>query len=268
MPAERSWSGDVLAGASGRDGALRRRVVVAAARSVDASRLTGEPMPVAAASRRRAPAAAASTSRARSTLRVDGAGRREPVRADRGAGPHRAGQQVSAPAAGRSLRRLVHPAHAASCAAAPGSCPGDPVRVLAVLVVATPCPLILATPVAIIGGINRAARRGIIFRHGGALEQLGRVSVAVFDKTGTLTVGHPEVARVCPRAIVHRGRDAAPGRGCRAGLGPPAGAARWSRRRGREGVALRGEELVEAPGQGVARDRWTGDEVTVGGGRI
>ena len=72
----------------------------------------------------------------------------------------------------------------------------DPSRVLAVLVVATPCPLILATPVAVVGGINRAARRGIIFRHGTALEQLGQVAVAVFDKTGTLTIGRPRVDRV------------------------------------------------------------------------
>jgi heavy metal translocating P-type ATPase len=72
----------------------------------------------------------------------------------------------------------------------------DPTRVLAILVVATPCPLILAAPVAIIGGINRAARLQIIFRHGGALEQLGQASVGVFDKTGTLTVGLPTVARV------------------------------------------------------------------------
>jgi heavy metal translocating P-type ATPase len=74
----------------------------------------------------------------------------------------------------------------------------DPTRVLAVLVVATPCPLILATPVAVVGGINRAARRQIIFRHGTALEQLGAVSVGVFDKTGTLTIGQPRVARVIP----------------------------------------------------------------------
>ena len=69
-------------------------------------------------------------------------------------------------------------------------------RVLAVLVVATPCPLILAAPVAIIGGINRAARRAIIVRHGGALEGLAKVDTAVFDKTGTLTVGKPQVANV------------------------------------------------------------------------
>jgi heavy metal translocating P-type ATPase len=75
---------------------------------------------------------------------------------------------------------------------------GDATRVLAVLVVATPCPLILATPVAIIGGINRAARSLIVVRHGGALEQLASVTVAVFDKTGTLTVGSPEVMTVAP----------------------------------------------------------------------
>ena len=69
-------------------------------------------------------------------------------------------------------------------------------RVLAVLVVATPCPLILAAPVAVIGGINRAARCGVIVRHGEALERLGSVTTAVFDKTGTLTVGHPAVSGV------------------------------------------------------------------------
>ena len=74
----------------------------------------------------------------------------------------------------------------------------DALRVLAVLVVATPCPLILATPVAIIGGINRAARHQIIVRSGAALEQIGAVDAAVFDKTGTLTIGYPEVAAVHP----------------------------------------------------------------------
>ncbi|MFN8574837.1 MAG: heavy metal translocating P-type ATPase [Gemmatimonadaceae bacterium] len=73
---------------------------------------------------------------------------------------------------------------------------GDVVRVLSVLVVATPCPLILATPIAIIGGINRAASRQIIMRTGGALERLSRVAVAVFDKTGTITIGRPDVAHV------------------------------------------------------------------------
>jgi len=72
----------------------------------------------------------------------------------------------------------------------------DALRVLAVLVVATPCPLLLATPVAIIGGINRAARHQVIVRSGGALERLASVNTAVFDKTGTLTIGRPEVVAV------------------------------------------------------------------------
>lgn len=72
----------------------------------------------------------------------------------------------------------------------------DWLRVLAILVVATPCPLILATPIAIVGGVNRAAQRSIIVRNGGALEQLSRVNVAVFDKTGTLTIGKPRLRDV------------------------------------------------------------------------
>jgi heavy metal translocating P-type ATPase len=87
------------------------------------------------------------------------------------------------------------PVTLAVCAAA-WLASGDTQRVLAVLVVATPCPLILAVPVAVIGGINRAARRQVIFRSGVALEELGRTTVAVFDKTGTLTVGRPEVSAV------------------------------------------------------------------------
>jgi P-type E1-E2 ATPase len=75
---------------------------------------------------------------------------------------------------------------------------GDLERVLAVLVVATPCPLILATPIAIIGGVNRAARRLIVVKHGGAFEQLAEVTAVVFDKTGTLTVGTPMVSGVMP----------------------------------------------------------------------
>ncbi len=72
----------------------------------------------------------------------------------------------------------------------------DPTAVLAVLVVATPCPLILATPVAVIAGINRAADRGVIIKTGSAIEQVGRAGVVVFDKTGTLTEGHPTLSSV------------------------------------------------------------------------
>jgi heavy metal translocating P-type ATPase len=73
---------------------------------------------------------------------------------------------------------------------------GDPRSVLAVLVVATPCPLILAVPVAVIAAISRAADAGIIVKHGAAIELVGRSQVVVFDKTGTLTLGRPEVERV------------------------------------------------------------------------
>ncbi|MBR0680208.1 heavy metal translocating P-type ATPase [Roseomonas eburnea] len=73
---------------------------------------------------------------------------------------------------------------------------GDPLRALAVLVVATPCPLILAAPVALIAGIGRAARRGIVVKGGGALERLARIRTVLFDKTGTLTPGRPRLAAV------------------------------------------------------------------------
>ena len=73
---------------------------------------------------------------------------------------------------------------------------GEAIRALAVLVVATPCPLILAAPVALICGVSRAARRGIIVKGGGVLERLARVRTVLFDKTGTLTVGAPRVTGV------------------------------------------------------------------------
>jgi heavy metal translocating P-type ATPase len=72
----------------------------------------------------------------------------------------------------------------------------DSVYALAVLVVATPCPLILATPIAIMSGIDIAARHGIIVKSGAAIEQLGEADIAVFDKTGTLTIGTPRVTTI------------------------------------------------------------------------
>ncbi|HEY6926239.1 MAG TPA: heavy metal translocating P-type ATPase, partial [Steroidobacteraceae bacterium] len=73
---------------------------------------------------------------------------------------------------------------------------GSAVRALAVLVVATPCPLILAAPAAIIAGVSRAARHGIIVKGGGPLETLARARVLLLDKTGTVTAALPEVVSV------------------------------------------------------------------------
>ncbi|NIX75661.1 heavy metal translocating P-type ATPase [Microvirga sp. c23x22] len=73
---------------------------------------------------------------------------------------------------------------------------GDPIRGLAVLVVATPCPLILAVPVAIVSGISRAAKTGILVKGGKALEIMARVCALVIDKTGTLTHGEARVTHV------------------------------------------------------------------------
>jgi len=141
---------------------------------------------------------------------------------------------------------------------------GDLVRVLAVLVVATPCPLILATPVAVVGGISRAARRGIVFRSGAAIEQLARISVAVFDKTGTLTIGRPKVAAVlaCPPFTAV---DV-----LRLAGGVEQGSSHLLARTLTEEVAARGldlpegREITESPGEGVA-GRVEGRWVTIGG---
>lgn len=73
---------------------------------------------------------------------------------------------------------------------------GDPIRALAVLVAATPCPLILAAPVAFIGGVSQAARRGVLIKGGSALEALARVHTVMFDKTGTLTLGGARLVSV------------------------------------------------------------------------
>jgi heavy metal translocating P-type ATPase len=76
---------------------------------------------------------------------------------------------------------------------------GDPERALAVVVVATPCPLILAAPIALVSGLSRAARAGVIVKGAGAIETLGEARTVLFDKTGTLTVGTPEVRQIVTR---------------------------------------------------------------------
>lgn len=81
---------------------------------------------------------------------------------------------------------------------------GDAVRFLAVLVVATPCPLLIAIPVAIIGAISLSARRGIIIKDPAVLEKIDTCRVAIFDKTGTLTYGRPVVTEILVAADFSR----------------------------------------------------------------
>ena len=73
---------------------------------------------------------------------------------------------------------------------------GDPMRFLQVIVVATPCPLILAAPIALISGMSRSAKHGVIVKTGSSLEKLAGAQTIAFDKTGTLTAGQPAVSQV------------------------------------------------------------------------
>lgn len=169
-------------------------VVLDGSAHVDASMLTGEPLPISAT---------------RDTHLMSGSANLDGALTVRAVAIARESQYArivalvrSAQASKAPLQRVADryavwftPATLVVCAVA-YALSRDWLRVLAVLAVATPCPLILATPVAVIGGINRAARRHIIMRHGTALEQLGTATVAVFDKTGTITIGQPRVSHV------------------------------------------------------------------------
>jgi heavy metal translocating P-type ATPase len=162
--------------------------------AVDQSALTGEPLPLHAVR---------GTALLSGSVNLDGALR---MRAVRAAGESQYQQIVRLVERARRerppIQRLADrfavwftPLTLLMCGAA-WLLTGSPTSVLAVLVVATPCPLILATPVAVIAGIARAADLGVIVKTGAAIEQLGRAEVVVFDKTGTLTLGHPVVERV------------------------------------------------------------------------
>jgi heavy metal translocating P-type ATPase len=128
---------------------------------------------------------------------------------------------------------------------------GKPRLFLAVLVVATPCPLLIAIPVAVIGAVSLAARRGIIVRDPAALERADACRTAVFDKTGTLTYGKPALTEVL----------AAPGFGGAEALALVAGLERYSRHplagavldaaRARGVAAADAAEVSERPGEGL-----------------
>jgi P-type E1-E2 ATPase len=81
---------------------------------------------------------------------------------------------------------------------------GGASRAVAVLVVATPCSLILAAPVALVSGLSRVARRGLVIKGGAVLERLARCTTLLIDKTGTLTSGRPALAAVVPAGALSR----------------------------------------------------------------
>ena len=260
IPAEQIVPGDLLLVRPGElipaDG-----VVVSGTSHVDTSRLSGEPIPVRAAT---------GTSLLSGSVNQEGA---LTMRADRRSQDSQYARIVdlvrSAQASKSPLQRTADrwavwftPLTLVACLSA-WLVSHDWTRVLAVLVVATPCPLILAAPVAIIGGINRAAKRGIIVRSGGALEGLARVNTAVFDKTGTLTVGRPKIAQVVvadgddPLTLLARGAAVEQGSGHL--LARVIVAEAESR-----GATLRvASDLHETPGRGV-RGVVDGEPVAVG----
>ncbi|HEX7338292.1 MAG TPA: heavy metal translocating P-type ATPase [Gemmatimonadales bacterium] len=237
-------------------------IVVEGRSHVDASRLTGEPVPVSAH-----PGVALASG----SLNLEG-----PLTV-----------RATAPASESQYARIVELVRTAQASKAPlqrladryavwftpvtlGVCvaayllSGDPTRVLAVLVVATPCPLILAAPVAIVGGINRAARHGIIFRHGTALEQLGHVAIAIFDKTGTLTIGRPEVAHVRAVAPLTEEDVLRLAGAVEHGSGHLLARTLVQEAESRAIPLPAASQIIESPGQGV-RGEVDGQGITVGG---
>ena len=147
---------------------------------------------------------------------------------------------------------VVVPARDVLVPAAPGWSRGDPVRAVAVLVVATPCPLILAAPVALVSGVSRAARAGVIVKGGGVIERLGAARTVLLDKTGTLTLGDAAWSTrcvrepfPCRRELLRRGGslDQASSHVIAAGAGRRGGAPARS--------AAFPAEVEESPGQGV-----------------
>ena len=141
---------------------------------------------------------------------------------------------------------------------------GDPRRVLAVLVVATPCPLILAVPVALIAGLSRAAKAGVLVKSGAALETLGRVRVLLLDKTGTLTQGRVALLQAMPEPGMHADRllhlaaslDQASAHPVAAGLAAAA--------RARDLPLSAPEAVHEEPGAGIV-GQVGGERVALGG---
>src|SRR4029077_18386565 len=129
---------------------------------------------------------------------------------------------------------------------------GGAVRAVAVLVVATPCPLILAAPVALVSGLSAAARRGVVVKNGGGVARLARCTTVLLDKTGTLTAGRPAVTAIVPAGAL----DPEEILGLAASLDQASGhvlAAAVVRAAAERGCLLaQPADVTEQPGQGIA----------------
>jgi heavy metal translocating P-type ATPase len=193
VPVEAVSPGDVVIVRAGEvvpvDGAVESAEAV-----VDESTLTGEPLPVTYSTHGQLQSGTANAGEAfemRATRPASDSAYAALVRLVREAGTQRAPFVRIADRYAAIFLPVTLVAAGAAWAAS-----GDPVRALAVLVVATPCPLILAAPIALISGVSRAARFGIIVKGATAIERLGEVRTVLLDKTGTLTTGTPEIERV------------------------------------------------------------------------
>jgi heavy metal translocating P-type ATPase len=129
---------------------------------------------------------------------------------------------------------------------------GGAERAVAVLVVATPCPLILAAPVALVSGLSAAARRGVVVKSGGVLERLARCTTLILDKTGTLTAGQPAVTDVVPAGPLPAEEILTLAACLDQVSGHVLAAAIVRAAAGRDGPLVLPEDVEELPSQGIA----------------
>ncbi|WP_246085159.1 heavy metal translocating P-type ATPase [Rhizobium glycinendophyticum] len=193
VPIESLSPGDIILLRRGEVVPVDGRLLAAGA-TLDLSALTGEPMPVTLERGREVPSGATVVGDAFDLLVLRGSA------ASTYAGIVRLVEQAQAsrsPMARLADRYALYFLGLTLCLAGGAyAWSGDPARALAVLVVATPCPLILAVPVAVISGMSRAAAQGVLVKTASALEALAAVTTVVLDKTGTVTSARPEVGAV------------------------------------------------------------------------
>lgn len=141
---------------------------------------------------------------------------------------------------------------------------GDPIRAVAVLVVATPCPLILAVPVALVAGLSRAAHFGILIKGAGALETMARTHTLILDKTGTLTDGRPQIVLIDSRDGMDKDEILRVAAALDQASKHPVAQAIVAAAKARGLVLPMPSEVAEIPGEGVAGNV-EGHKMVVGG---